>query len=158
MKRLGWLRELHARGALILMGDARLGKSLTILYGCLGRYSGIHRSRYLGILCPCLFPFRSDSCLITLGRVFGVQSRALYYRHIVPCIRPIGKWWFLALQLRPNGSIERHKASLALQGFSQQYGSVYVGVWAPTGELPAYHVMLTSICSPTQLFRAPAGC
>jgi hypothetical protein len=37
-------------GARILVGDTRHGQSPIILYGCLRRYSGIHKSRYLGIL------------------------------------------------------------------------------------------------------------
>jgi hypothetical protein len=37
-------------GARILMGDTRHEKSPTVPHGCLERYSGIHKSRYLGIL------------------------------------------------------------------------------------------------------------
>jgi hypothetical protein len=50
-------------GARILMGDTRQWESPTvmvmILCGCLRRYSGIHKPRYLGILGMSLFPFRS---------------------------------------------------------------------------------------------------
>jgi hypothetical protein len=47
-------------GSHILMGDTRHGKSPTILCGCLRRYSGIQKSRYLGIRGRMsIFPFRS---------------------------------------------------------------------------------------------------
>jgi hypothetical protein len=47
-------------GARILMGDTRQWESPTILCGCLRRYAGIHKPRYLGILGRMsLFPFRS---------------------------------------------------------------------------------------------------
>jgi hypothetical protein len=56
------------------MGDTRHGKSPTILYGCLRRYSDIHQSRYLGILGWMSFPFKSVLASKNVTRVFGVLS------------------------------------------------------------------------------------
>jgi hypothetical protein len=39
-------------GAHIPMGHRRHGTSQPVLYGCLGRYSGIDKSRCLGVLGP----------------------------------------------------------------------------------------------------------
>jgi hypothetical protein len=53
-------------GARILMGDTRQWESPTILYGCLRRYSGIHKPRYLGIPEECLY---SHSGLLSYSRI-----------------------------------------------------------------------------------------
>jgi hypothetical protein len=74
----------------------------------------------------------------------ALQSKQVYTPGpLVPGMRPIGTRWGFALKLRPDGSIERHKARLVAQGFCLKYGIDYFEVWAPTGKLPAYRAMLT---------------
>jgi hypothetical protein len=76
-------------GARILMGDTRQCESPTILCGCLRRYAGIHKPRYLGILGRMsLFPFRSALVLSyqkTLPEFLGVLS----VRYNTQCPRPL---------------------------------------------------------------------
>jgi hypothetical protein len=76
-------------GARILMGDTRQWESPTILCGCLRRYSGIHKLRYLGILGRLsLFPFRSALVLTyqkTLPELLSVLP--MRYTSHLPSLR-----------------------------------------------------------------------
>jgi hypothetical protein len=80
-------------GARILIGDTRQWESPTILCGCIGRYAGIHKPRYLGVLgrMP-LFPFRSalvlsyQKTLPEFLSVLLVRYNTLYYRLTKACI------------------------------------------------------------------------
>jgi hypothetical protein len=74
----------------------------------------------------------------------ALQSKDVYTAVPPPMgISSIGTRWVFALKLRADGSIERYKARLVAQGYSQRYGIDYFDVWAPTGKLPAYRATLS---------------
>jgi hypothetical protein len=68
----------------------------------------------------------------------GAIERELYR----PGLRLIGMKWIFTYKTRADGSIERYKARLVVQGFTQQFGLNYTEVWAPTGSLAAYRLLL----------------
>jgi Reverse transcriptase (RNA-dependent DNA polymerase) len=57
--------------------------------------------------------------------------------------KPIDLRWVFSYKLRPDGAIERYKARLVAKGFTQQFGVDFFEVWAPTGRLAAYRVLLS---------------
>jgi hypothetical protein len=50
--------------------------------------------------------------------------------------------WIFTYTTRSDGSIEHYKAHLVVQG-TQQFGLDFTEVWAPTGSLAAYRLLLT---------------
>ena len=55
---------------------------------------------------------------------------------------PIDLRWVFSYKLRPDGAVEKHKARLVAKGYTQQYGIDFYEVWAPTGRLAAYRLLL----------------
>jgi hypothetical protein len=56
--------------------------------------------------------------------------------------KPIDMRWVFSYKLRPDGGVERYKARLVAKGFTQQYGVDFFEVWAPTGRLSCYRMLL----------------
>ncbi|XP_062116165.1 uncharacterized mitochondrial protein AtMg00820-like [Humulus lupulus] len=50
-------------------------------------------------------------------------------------VKPISCKWVYKVKSHPDGSIERYKAQLVAQGFSQQYGLEYVETFNPISKI-----------------------
>jgi hypothetical protein len=73
----------------------------------------------------------------------SLQSKGVYELVQLPAGQnPIDLRWVFTYKLRPDGAVERYKARLVAKGFTQEYGVDFFEVWAPTGRLAAYRVLL----------------
>ena len=55
----------------------------------------------------------------------------------------VGSKWVFSVKYRPNGTIERYKARLVAQGFSQTYGIDYEETFAPVAKLNSISVVVS---------------
>jgi hypothetical protein len=73
----------------------------------------------------------------------SLQSKGVYELVSLPTGHtPINLRWVFSYKLRPDGNVERYKARLVAKGYTQQWGVDFYEVWAPTGRLAAYRVLL----------------
>jgi transposase InsO family protein len=74
----------------------------------------------------------------------SLHAKAVYELvHLPQGHQPIDLRWVFSYKLRPDGAIERYKARLVAKGFTQEFGVDFFEVWAPTGRLAAYRVLLS---------------
>ena len=58
------------------------------------------------------------------------------------------------VKTRPNGSVERYKARLVAQGFSQQYGLYYEETFSPVAKITNVRVLLAlAACKSWKLWQ-----
>ena len=57
--------------------------------------------------------------------------------------KPIGCKWVFKVKLNPDGSVERYKARLVAQGFSQRYGIDYDETYAPVIQISSLRTLVS---------------
>ena len=57
--------------------------------------------------------------------------------------RPIGCKWVYKIKLQPNGTVERYKARLVVEGYNQIEGVDYKETFAPVVKLVTVRVLLS---------------
>jgi hypothetical protein len=73
----------------------------------------------------------------------SLQSKGVYELvSLPPDHKAIDLRWVFSYKLRPDGCVERYKARLVAKGYTQQWGIDFYEVWAPTGRLAAYRLLL----------------
>lgn len=68
----------------------------------------------------------------------------------VPCpphAKPIGCKWIYSAQLKPDGSLDRHKVCLVALGNGQEYGVDYDKSSVPVAEMTAIRILLALAAS-----------
>lgn len=86
------------------------------------------------------------------------KSAALYHNHAWDLValpngmKVVGCRWVYTIKLKPNGILDRFKARLVVNGYSQTYGLDYHDTFSPVAKLNSVRIPISLVVNLAGLF------